>query len=103
MRAELVIYSRARCGVCRRAEALVARELRGTLPWRRAAVRIVDIDEAGLAERYGVRVPVVTLDGEEIGELELFPGTVRRALRERRRRERRRQRRSAGAGRHGDA
>jgi hypothetical protein len=42
------------------------------------------VDVAGLADRYGVRVPVVTLDGVEIGELELAPGTLRRALRARR-------------------
>jgi len=87
MRSELVIYSRARCGVCRRAEASVARELRWTWPSRRPTVRIVDVDEAGLEEPYGVRVPVVTLDGVEISELELTPGTVRRALRERSRRD----------------
>jgi len=40
---------------------------------------------AGLIERYGVRVPVVTLDGREISELELTPGVVRAALKRRRR------------------
>jgi glutaredoxin len=85
MPSEIVIYGRARCGVCRRAEATVARELRRTLPSRRPTVRLIDVDEAGLEERYGVRVPVVTLDGDEISELELVPGTVRQALRERRR------------------
>ena len=81
----LVIYSRARCGVCRRAEVAIARELRRTWPSRRPTLRIVDVDEAGLDDRYGVRVPVVTLDGVEIGELEWTPGTLRRALRAARR------------------
>ena len=84
MRGELVLYSRARCGVCRRAEATLARELRRMWPTRRPSLRIVDVDAAGLEDRYGVRVPVVTLDGVEISELELVPGTLRRALRARR-------------------
>ena len=84
---ELVIYTRARCGVCRTAELQVRRELRLTVPWRRPGLRIVDIDAdpdgEGLAERYGVRVPVVVLDGVELSELELDRGVVRRALRRR--------------------
>lgn len=79
----LVVYGRRRCGVCRRAEATVRRELRRTAPWRRPALSLVDVDEAGLADRYGVRVPVVVLDGEELSELELAPGVVRAALRRR--------------------
>ena len=90
---ELVIYTRARCGVCRIAERQVRRELRLTVPWRRPTVRLVDVDvdqeREGLAERYGVRVPVIVLDGVELSELELAPGVVRRALRRRRRLHRR--------------
>jgi glutaredoxin len=81
MRSEVVLYSRARCGVCRRAEATLARELRWMWPPRRPTLRIVDVDVAGLEDRYGVRVPVLTLDGVEISELELAPGTLREALR----------------------
>jgi len=84
---ELVIYTRARCGVCRAAELQVRRELRSTVPWRRPTVRLVDVDAdpegPGLAERYGVRVPVVILDGVELSELQLDPGVVRGALRRR--------------------
>lgn len=61
------------------------REIRWTLPWRRPSVRLVDVDAdpdaEGLAERYGVRVPVIVLDGVELSELELAPGVVHRALR----------------------
>jgi glutaredoxin len=81
--AGLVVYGRRTCGVCRRAEATVHRELRRTAPWRRPALTLVDVDEAGLADRYGVRVPVVVLDGVELSELELAPGVVRVALRDR--------------------
>ena len=80
----LVLYTRAGCGVCARAEALVRREARA------AAVEVVDVDRAGLVERYGVRVPVVTVDDVEVGELEIAPGTIRRAVRDARRRHTRR-------------
>ncbi len=82
---ELVVFTRARCGVCRDAEARVRREIRWTVPWRRPSVRIVDVDAdpegEGLADRYGVRVPVIVLDGVELSALDLAPGVVRRALR----------------------
>jgi hypothetical protein len=76
-RPEVVVYTRARCGLCHRAEALVAREA------ARARVRHVDVDgDEELVRRYGVRVPV---DGVEVAELEVAPGTVRRAVRAARR------------------
>jgi glutaredoxin len=79
-RPEVVIYTRAGCGLCRRAEELVAREA------RRADVLVVDVDtDEALVTRYGVRVPVVLVDGHEVAELEVEPGTVRRALRTARR------------------
>jgi glutaredoxin len=80
VRPEVVVYTRAGCGLCRRAEELVAREARG------AEVRVVDVDtDEALVTRYGVRVPVIVVDGREVAELEVGPGTVRRALRTSRR------------------
>jgi glutaredoxin len=80
---EVVVYTRQGCGLCRRAEDLVAREAGG------AVVRTVDIDgDPALRERYTVRVPVVTVDGEEVAELEVAPGQVRRAVVRARRRRR---------------
>ncbi len=77
---EVVVYGRARCGLCRSAEDIVAREA------RRATIRTVDVDSSEeLVVRYGVRVPVVTVDGVEVAELEVSPGTVRRAVRAARR------------------
>jgi len=71
------------------------REVRRTLPWRRPSIRTVDVDAdpegEGLADRYGVRVPVIVLDGVELSELELAPGVVRRALAGRSRRSWRRE------------
>lgn len=82
---EVVVYTRAGCGLCHRAERIVAREA------SRASVRLVDVDaDEELVVRYGVRVPVVTVDGEEVAELEVGVGTVRQALREARRRRPRR-------------
>jgi glutaredoxin len=86
----LVLYTRRGCGVCARAERQVRRELAWPWPWRRPALTLVDVDAAGLADRYGVRVPVLELDGTELSELELTPGVVRAALRARRRRASRR-------------
>lgn len=79
-RPEVVVYTRSGCGLCHRAEQLVAREA------RRAHVRHIDVDAAeDLIVRFGVRVPVVTVDGTEVAELELAAGTVRRAVRAARR------------------
>lgn len=81
LRPEVVVYTRVGCGLCRRAEELAARE------GARASVRHVDVDsDPALAQRYGVRVPVVCVDGVEVAELEVAPGQVRRAVRRARRR-----------------
>ena len=80
-RPEVVVYTREHCGLCRRAEAVVAREARG------AVVRHVDVDgDPALVSRYGIRVPVVTVDGVEVAEFEVSRGSVRRAVRRARRR-----------------
>lgn len=77
----MVVYTRAGCGLCRAAERLAAREARG------AEVTHVDVDaDEALVTAYGVRVPVVTVDGEEVAELQVAAGTVRRAVRRARRR-----------------
>lgn len=80
-RPEVVVYTRERCGLCRTAEAVVAREV-----GRRAHVVHVDVDtDDDLIRRYGVRVPVVVVDGHEVAELEVPRGVVRRAVRAARR------------------
>ncbi len=72
----VVVYTRQGCGLCAQAERLVAREA------RRASVEHVDVDtDDRLVERFGVRVPVVTVDDVEVAELQVAPGTVRRAVR----------------------
>ena len=71
----VVVYTRERCGLCRTAEAAVAKEARG------AEVRYIDVDtDDDLQRRYGVRVPVVVVDGVEVAEAEVPRGAVRRAV-----------------------
>jgi glutaredoxin len=73
----VVVYTREHCGLCREAEAVVAREARG------AEVRHVDVDtDDELQRRYGIRVPVVAVDGVEVAEVEVAKGEVRRAVRQ---------------------
>ncbi len=80
-RPRVVVYTRAGCGLCEEAERLTAREARG------AEVAHVDVDtDETLVAAYGVRVPVITVDGHEVAELQVAPGTVRRAVRRARRR-----------------
>lgn len=75
-RPRIVIYTRAQCGLCRRAEEVVAREA------GRARVEHVDVDtDEALLRAYGVRVPVVVIDGVEVAEVEVTRGEIRRALR----------------------
>lgn len=57
----IVLYSRRGCHLCERAEDI--------LLWHRPDTRIVDVDSsADLAARYGVRVPVVEVDGAAVLE-----------------------------------
>lgn len=75
-RRTVTVYTRQGCGLCRRAEELVAREA------RRHEIELVDVDtDPELQRRYNLRVPVVAVDGVEVAELVVEPGQVRRALR----------------------
>jgi hypothetical protein len=72
----VVLYGRSGCAPCRDAERRALREV-----GRRARFEVVDVDGAGLADRYGERVPVVVVDGTEVSELGLERGVVRAAVR----------------------
>lgn len=75
-RPRVEVFSRAGCGLCRRAEVRVAIEARG------ADVLVRDVDaDPELQRRYHIRVPVVAVDGREVAELELAPGVVADAVR----------------------
>lgn len=70
------VYSRAGCHLCEEALAVV---------WQVAGpahtVDVIDIDtRPEIRDAYTIRVPVVEVDGVEIAEYQLDPGTLRRAL-----------------------
>ncbi len=74
----VTVYTRAGCGLCRKAEAIVEREARDHIVVR------VDIDaDPDVQLAYNIRVPVIAVDGVEIAEAGLAPGVLRAALRQR--------------------
>ena len=72
------MYSRRRCGLCDEARAVLTAE-RGRLPFDLEEV-FVDGDD-GLERDYGLRVPVVLVDGAEEFEFRVEPDRLRRLLR----------------------
>lgn len=69
-------YTRDGCHLCEEAEALVEAEA------KRARIKRYDIDrDEALHARYHIRVPVIVIDGREVAEGQVTPGTVRRAVR----------------------
>jgi len=78
MTAVLALYSRPGCHLCD--DMLAA--LQPLLQEAGAHVEIIDIDtDAALRERYGLRIPVLALDGEVVAEGRLDVDAVRDALR----------------------
>jgi glutaredoxin len=75
------VYSRRGCCLCDEAKATIVRvaEAAGV------AIELVDVDIArspSLTMTYGHHIPVVFVDGREIGRLRLDEATVRAALTE---------------------
>lgn len=71
-RHRLVLYERAGCHLCEEAATVLDAEL-GIGAYER-----VDIDtDDDLIVRYGFRVPVVSLDGTELLEAPIDPGSLR--------------------------
>lgn len=78
MTARVVLLSRPGCGLCRTARELLERE-RARTPFD---LEEIDVSTDDALERdYGIRIPVVLVDGEEIAEIEVDRRTLRRALR----------------------
>ena len=74
--ATLDVYSRQGCHLC---EVLIEELLE--LVGKRASVRVHDIDtRPDWRETYGLRVPVVELDGDVLSEFKLDAEAVNRAL-----------------------
>jgi glutaredoxin len=76
MASRVTVYTRAGCKLCEQAERLVAAHAGD------ASVELVDVDtDAELTDRYGVRVPVVAIDGVERFELQVDAAELAAALR----------------------
>jgi predicted glycosyltransferase len=73
----VVMYSRRTCGLCDEARAVVVAELVGG-PVEFEEV-FIDGDDA-LEREYGLRVPVVAIDGAEEFEYRVEPDMFRRLL-----------------------
>jgi glutaredoxin len=73
----VVMYSRRRCGLCDEArEAIVSERRRGEFPFEEI---FIDGDD-DLEREYGLRVPVVLVDGVEHFEAVVDPAALRRLL-----------------------
>lgn len=73
----LVLYSRDGCHLCEDMAQALHAMLRGT----DVRFRTVDVDtDPGLRETYGLRIPVLVLDGEVLCEARLDEDAVRDAL-----------------------
>jgi hypothetical protein len=73
------MYSRRTCGLCDKARAVILAEReRAAAPFRLEEVLIDGNDE--LEREYGVRVPVVEIDGVEAFEIAVEPTRFRELL-----------------------
>lgn len=69
--------TRSKCRICAEVRPIVQRRV-ARKGW---AFEVVDVDESGLADEYGDRVPVVLTDGAEVLSGRFTRRDVRRALR----------------------
>ena len=72
------MYSRPRCGLCDAARDVILAER------ERTPFAYVEVDVSGedaLELEYGLRVPVVLVDGQETFEIRVDPARLRDALR----------------------
>jgi Glutaredoxin-like domain (DUF836) len=71
------MYSRPRCGLCDEAREVIMAE-RARTPFDYRELDVSGDDELEL--EYGIRIPVVSIDGEERFEIEVDPAEFRAAL-----------------------
>jgi hypothetical protein len=74
---DLLFITRRTCLLCAEAHPMVAAVARR----RGHILETIDVDDAGFADRFGDRVPVVLRDGVEVLAGRFGPAEVRRALR----------------------
>ena len=78
MGVELVLYTRKDCGLC---DEMLA-QLEPLLHTHQASITVVDIaGDAGLMDRFGVRIPVLLCHGEIVCEGRLDPDLIVQSLR----------------------
>ena len=78
MLARVVMYSRPDCGLCDEARRVILAE-RPRTPFEYREVDISGDDAMEL--EYGIRIPVVLVDGMELFEVRVDPGDFARAVR----------------------
>jgi hypothetical protein len=74
----VLMYSRPRCGLCDEAREVILAER------ARTAFDFEEVDISGLDAlelEYGIRIPVVLVDGQELSEVRLDPAVFARAVR----------------------
>ena len=74
----VVMYSRPGCGLCDEAREVILAE-RARTPFEFQEIDISGDD--GLELEYGIRIPVVTVDGEERFEIRVEPSDFATAVR----------------------
>lgn len=73
----VVLYTRAGCHLCDEARATIL-EVQAAVPF---ALEEIDIESSDqLVRDYGVRIPVVTVDGEELFEYTVDATALRAAV-----------------------
>lgn len=77
MSSQVVLLSRPGCGLCRTAREVLEAERERT-PFDLEEIDVTT-DEA-LEKEYGIRIPVVLIDGEEVFEIEVDRKALRRLL-----------------------
>ncbi len=78
MAVHVLMYSRPRCGLCDEAREVILAERERT-PFEFEEVGIEGDDALEL--EYGIRIPVVLVDGEEVFEFRVDPGTLAAVVR----------------------
>ena len=73
----VVLYTREGCGLCETAKRVLQAERRRT-PFELEEIDVEGNDE--LEMEYGIRIPVVVVDGKELFELVVDPDALARAL-----------------------
>jgi len=73
----VLMYSRARCHLCDEARAAIM-SVRDRVAFDFEEVDIDSSDE--LVAQYGIRIPVILIDGEEFAEYRIDPNSLERQL-----------------------